>query len=596
MKITYKISDINITAPSEELLKTSKIFERLGQIGNEGRKATLTDFAIITGGWCGPYDIKYPKDRAAGYYTSSKDLICGYTAVNVYGELAPASTRINDCTIRPVLYLPDKLFEEVIKNKKEGENGIFEVEFGKYPQYAPSPKIQKKLNTKLNELHTLKISDGYYTYIDKSNMNINGYVPEFIDEDGKKYTTKKLDLYFTSPMETLSNGTTYPNKEYVWIEVEPIVWLIDEKNKALISKRGLISGIRIDDPEQISDNFEETEMASFMNNFMLPDMLKGESLTVNSSFTQKEELKEIDELKKEILSYAPYYQGKENINEVINDIISEYNNKLDLLKESIKSKTINLELQSEEVLYTNLIIKLNNILNKLKTYFENNKKYLDMIAIINASRHLLEEDNLATELDDEFVKDIKTISKDILPFLDEKEKDKIKKELISVLDKYSKEILAYLDSLLIFSSNTTIKELPYHEADEFELLLRREIHPILKDLSFLVDRKDVIKEIMNGMINIVNGLYKKGNDGQISIYLNIINELVKSIAKVINDEEEYYHYAASAREILALNLDYNITNEEIYKILLNTYIKLYKLKAELDRERKIDNFKVKRLK
>ena len=119
MKITYKINDINITLPSEELLKTSKIFERLGQIGNEYRKATLTDFAIITGGECGPYNRKNPKDRAAGYYTSSKDLIGGYTAVNVYGELEHTFMRNNDCTIRPVLYLPDKLFEEVIKNKKE---------------------------------------------------------------------------------------------------------------------------------------------------------------------------------------------------------------------------------------------------------------------------------------------------------------------------------------------------------------------------------------------------------------------------------------------------------------------------------------------
>ncbi len=595
MKITYKINDINITAPSEELLKTSKIFERLGQIGNEGRKATLTDFAIITGGECGPYNRKYPKDRAAGYYTSSKDLIGGYTTVNVYGELEHAFVRNNDCTIRPVLYLPDKLFEEVIKNKKEGENGIFEIEFGKYPQYAPSPKIQKKLNTKLNELHTLKISDGYYTYIDKSNMNINGYAPEFIDEDGKKYTTKKLDLYFTSPTETLSNGTTYPNKEYVWIEVEPIVWLIDEKNKVLISKRGLISGIRIDDPEQISDNFEETEMASFMNNYMLPDMLKGESLTVNLSLTQKEDLKEIDELKKEILSYAPYYQGKENINEVINDIISEYNNKLELLKESIKSKTINLELQSEEVLYTNLIIKLNNILNKLKTYFKNNKKYLDMINIINTSRHLLENDNLATESDDEFIKDIKTVSEKILPFLDEKERTKIRKELIKVLDKHSQEILSYLDSLLIFSDNTTIKELKYHEVDELELLLRKEIHPILKELSFCVERKDVIKEIMDGMINIVNGLYKKSNDGQISIYLNLIDEIIKDIVKIVNDDEEYYHYFDSAREMLVLDLNYNMPNEEIYKLLTEAYIKLYKLKEELCRERKIDNFKVKKL-
>lgn len=169
-------------------------------------------------------------------------------------------------------------------------------------------------------------------------------------------------------------------------------------------------------------------------------------------------------------------------------------------------------------------------------------------------------------------------------------------ELIKVLDKQSQEILAYLDSLLIFSDNTTIKELKYHEVDELELLLRKEIHPILKELSFCVERKDVIKEIMDGMINIVNGLYKKSNDGQISIYLNLIDEIIKDIVKIVNDDEEYYHYFDSAREMLVLDLNYNMPNEEIYKLLTESYIKLYKLKEELCRERKIDNYKVKILK
>ena len=90
----------------------------------------------------------------------------------------------------------------------------------------------------------------------------------------------------------------------------------------------------------------------------------------------KEEPTEVEKIIQEIKTYLPYYHGKEDINEIINNIINEYNNNLELLKSYLKCETINLELQSEEVLYNNLIIKLNNILTKLKLHYENNKKCL----------------------------------------------------------------------------------------------------------------------------------------------------------------------------------------------------------------------------
>ena len=42
----------------------------------------------------------------------------------------------------------------------------------------------------------------------------------------------------------LSNGVKYRDGDYVWVEVSPVKWLIDNKTGILISKKGLVSGIR----------------------------------------------------------------------------------------------------------------------------------------------------------------------------------------------------------------------------------------------------------------------------------------------------------------------------------------------------------------
>ena len=603
MTTTYNIDDIKITLPSIEMLNTRSLFSDNNY--GYGKKSALTDFAILTGNFYEGYTEDYTlKNRTGSYYTTTYNepanrflkISCfGYTGIILdYKDNYPS--------IRPVLYLPDDLFEQVTKNKRKINDNIYEVEFGEYPQYAPSNRIQKILNKKYKTFGAFRLCGKFYTQIDS--INIGEWESALIDvETGKKYVKFKANFFDSSEYSILSNNRSYNDGDEVWIEISPVVWLIDEKKKALISKRSLISGIRMDNPEHMSTNFEDTEMNKFLNTRMLRDLFQNTDLTVYKEIVKeeqeepKEEPTEVEKIIQEIKTYLPYYHGKEDINEIINNIINEYNNNLELLKSSLKCETINLELQSEEVLYNNLIIKLNNILTKLKLHYENNKKYLDMINIINTSCHLLEKDNLAGEIDSEFIRDIKTISEVILPFLDESERNKIKKELNNILSIHSKNILNYLDSLLIFDNNNEpIKELTYHNLTEFELTLRKDIGNTLQKLSFYVNRKDVIKEITDGIKDSINGVYEESNNKLVSLYLNVINDIIDSINEKINSKEKYTYYVDKINEIVDIKLDYNLTNEEIFKILLEVYSKLYRLKTELDREIKIDKYKVKILK
>ena len=79
--------------------------------------------------------------------------------------------------------------------------------------------------------------------------------------EGRKY----IHIEANPSRDTLSSGLTYERGDMVWVEVLPIIWLVDEENKRLISKYGLLSGIRFDDPDtKYNGDFEKTESRQTM--------------------------------------------------------------------------------------------------------------------------------------------------------------------------------------------------------------------------------------------------------------------------------------------------------------------------------------------
>ena len=156
-----------------------------------------------------------------------------------------------------------------------GENDTFEVEYGEYPQTLVDSKTQNKLE-KIYLLEQLK-KEEYRTKMKKT---------------GKVYTFDHLPaspVNFNKPIRPICyDELVYNNQKYIrlwencdrylWIKVEPIIWLIDEETELLIFKKILLSGIRFADRLSDTSNFNNSDMKYYLDNFMKYEILSHDSL------------------------------------------------------------------------------------------------------------------------------------------------------------------------------------------------------------------------------------------------------------------------------------------------------------------------------
>lgn len=187
---------------------------------------------------------------------------------------APDYTCDNNFAIRPVL-----ISKTIIDNLSDD---VDEIEFGEYPQYAPSENIQKELDKELKN-GTLKKSGNTYTFNDTHSTELltqPDFVPLICDEyeyQGKKYVHVKVTAYNEESVE-LSNGVTYKDGDNVWIEVSPVRWLVDKKAGILIAKEGILSGVKYG-PKNGSDDLMDSCMQKFLNDCLLPELTQNASNT-----------------------------------------------------------------------------------------------------------------------------------------------------------------------------------------------------------------------------------------------------------------------------------------------------------------------------
>lgn len=161
---------------------------------------------------------------------------------------------------------------------KELKKGIYEVEFGSYPQSVPSEYITKNLDYAY-KTGTLKQTLKTYTCkpdeIERRDLcgrtrEINEY--EYNGEKYVRFECKELHLYahFHGKWH-ISPGDVY------WLKVEPIKWLVDEKNDIALSKDLLFSGVEFSRKNYFGD-FSKTEIKRFMNDYFAKEIMPLEEL------------------------------------------------------------------------------------------------------------------------------------------------------------------------------------------------------------------------------------------------------------------------------------------------------------------------------
>ena len=246
---------------------------KLDVLKKYGLSAGITDLVILTGG---SYKKNASKERLGNYWL--KNSLFDSDRVNIIrpeGDSISYPIKAQNICIRPVIKNP-----AIITSRNKGDNNTSETIYGEYPQFAPPKKIQDilKIQYACNKLN--RTGNSYTFNSTPTNSKKLDFTPVTYEEysfQDKRYIRVKANFHYVFDQFTLSNGLTYKNGDYVWIEVSPIIWLVDDETNTLISKNCLVAGIPfLDEGTSYDGNYNKITIKKYMDKHMNREILQKE--------------------------------------------------------------------------------------------------------------------------------------------------------------------------------------------------------------------------------------------------------------------------------------------------------------------------------
>jgi MoxR-like ATPases len=262
------MNDVSLTFFEEKFLTKSDNFSDDFEL-----KAAMTDFAVLCGGYVSKSyfinDGTELKDRTGYYWTRTDDGDNDVRAVHTTGTL-----NINYCTTQNVAARPALLcssIENLSPHIVRGLCNVSKLNFGVTPQTAVSEALQTTLHREFSGGRLEKIENAYTTPSPNSDSSVitEEKFPAY-SYNGKIYARHKANFY--GEKTTLSNGIEYKDGDYVWVELEPIEWLITKDRKNLLSKKLLFTS-PFHNVRNYKGDFESTYIYNFMENHFSKDLL-----------------------------------------------------------------------------------------------------------------------------------------------------------------------------------------------------------------------------------------------------------------------------------------------------------------------------------
>lgn len=261
-------------------------------------KCAVSDFAILSGAYVAKWfrvdGDESLRGRTGVWYLSSAN---DSGDVHVVGEAGRDSAIYADnrfACIRPILPLSNVSLSGIKRR-----DGFLEVAYGEYPQYAVNSNLGRMLEHSFNTGFLKRTGKTYTTdskSVDESSEKFASVQHEEFEFNGKRYVRVKSNV--CGETQELSNGVKVQSGMYVWVEVSPIKWIVDESAKMLVSKTLLVAGVRFCDLGQYNGNFKSTEMYHYLNTYFIKDMISSNV----KQLTQEEKKKELEELKETIVN------------------------------------------------------------------------------------------------------------------------------------------------------------------------------------------------------------------------------------------------------------------------------------------------------
>ena len=250
--------------------------QQIDVIKKMGRKCAISDFAILLGAYVSSdYHVdgdNSMRGRTGWWYLSSSDGYGNVRGVNEESNRTYTHAGKRSGAVRPAL--PFSNISDISMNGVKGRHGFLEVEYGEYPQYAVYTNLGRILDDSFQAGVLRRTGKTYTTDSRRWDANSERFSPvqhEEFEYNGKRYVRVKSND--THENFKLSNGVTVHPGMYVWLEVSPIKWIVDDRAKMLVSKTLLASGIRFCNDRQYNGDFKNTEMYQYLNTSFARDMV-----------------------------------------------------------------------------------------------------------------------------------------------------------------------------------------------------------------------------------------------------------------------------------------------------------------------------------
>ena len=234
-----------------------------------GTESPLTDYSIIIGAYYDPESkLNYGSYWTKSTASSDKNVII----VDEEGYSATYSISLRDIGARVVYNLPENIEKELTKNLDTTTEHIFQVKYGYYPQSALNGLEQEKLDNMLKQ-GKLQLTNNYYTADSRKEFE---YEEIFAPITFKEYKLDDKRLIKVVVNTGLYNGfkSKYKNGDSIWVNVEPVYWLLDTKKHQMISEKILFAGVQFADNSNFT-KFEETRIYQFLNTCFARELVQG---------------------------------------------------------------------------------------------------------------------------------------------------------------------------------------------------------------------------------------------------------------------------------------------------------------------------------
>ena len=237
-----------------------------------GTKVAPTDLAVILGGYMTNGDDRTSENDLTCFSWSASSNGDDYVCCVLYnGDKHWVIPDIRKVSARPALP-PSEASKISPSIARAGVNGVQIVEYGEYPQTVANWSTSTRLE-RLYDQGYLRCSEKSYTFDSVGLKDYDTsfkakYFPEW-EMDGKRYI--RVPGRPADDDSKLSTGERVEAGKPYWVEVQPIVWLMD-KSGWMVTKKCLFAGIQFDTKKKYDGDFSKKSMKHYLDTYFAKEI------------------------------------------------------------------------------------------------------------------------------------------------------------------------------------------------------------------------------------------------------------------------------------------------------------------------------------